>query len=91
MPKLPQPKPKSPWVMLATDFGYLLLAAVLLFGGGGYWLDQRRNAAVPWFTFLGILLGLAVAFQSLLRRLGDMERREKAAKRARDDQGPSPR
>ncbi len=89
MPK--GPTPRSPWVLLATDFGYLLLASVLLFGGGGYWLDRRRNATIPWFTLAGILLGLAVAFQSLLRRMGEMERREKARKNAQDDPGSSPR
>lgn len=92
---LPQePKPRSPWVALATDFGYLLLTSVLMFGGGGYWVDRRRSAEIPWFTFAGILLGLAVAFQSLIRRLGELERREKARDRSGNDrkhQGPSPR
>lgn len=89
MPKAP--RPKSPWVLLATDFGYMLLAAVLLFGGGGYWLDRRRQAEVPWFTFFGTILGVAVALQSLIRRIGEMERREKARPAARDDQGSPPR
>jgi ATP synthase protein I len=63
--------------MLAVDFGYTLLASVLLFGGGGYWLDRNRGTT-PWFMLLGIGLGLAVGFNSLFRRLARLEKKEKA-------------
>lgn len=85
-------KPKSAYFNVAVDFGYMLLAAELLLGGGGYWLDQRRGTEVPWFTLAGVLLGLAVAFNSLFRRLGALERaRQEERARNQDHRGEEPR
>lgn len=67
----------SPYFLVAFDFGYTLLAAVVLFGGLGWWLDGRVGTA-PLFLIAGILLGLAVAFSSLLRRLNAMAKAEQA-------------
>jgi len=68
---------RSPYLLAAADFGYTLLAALLIFGGLGWWLDGRRYTT-PLFLIAGILLGLAVAFNGLLRRLRVIERAEKA-------------
>lgn len=68
---------KSPHAMAAIDFGYTLLASVLVFGGGGYWLDKTRGT-LPWFMLGGIALGLAVGFNSLFKRLNLLEKKEKA-------------
>ncbi|MFO7171932.1 MAG: AtpZ/AtpI family protein [Bacillota bacterium] len=90
MPKFT--RPQSAYLQVAVDFGYMLVAAELLFGGGGYWLDQRRGAEVPWFTVAGVLLGLAVAFYSFFRRMGVLERARRAeAARSGDRRGGQPR
>lgn len=68
---------KSPYALAAIDFGYTLLASVLIYGGGGYWLDKNKGTS-PWFMLAGIGLGLAVGFNSLFKRLALLERKEKA-------------
>lgn len=73
---------KSPYFLVAMDFGYTLLAAVGLFGFIGWWLDNRYQST-PWFLLGGIGLGLAVGFNSLFKRLSLVEKRHRANK-----QGP---
>lgn len=68
---------RSPYLLAAADFGYTLLASLMIFGGLGWWLDGRMRTT-PLFMIAGILLGLAVAFNGLLRRLKLIERAEKA-------------
>lgn len=89
MPERPPRSNWSPYLSLAADFGYMLLAAVLLLGGGGYWLDRARGAEVPWFGLTGVLLALAVSFQSLFRGLARLERaeRERRAKAREPSRG----
>ncbi len=70
---------KSPYFLVAMDFGYTLLAAVVVFGYIGYKLDSRYNSS-PWFLIGGLGLGLAVGFNSLFRRLGILEKNRKAGK-----------
>lgn len=70
---------RSPYLFAAIDFGYTLLASLGIFGGLGWWLDGRLNTA-PLFLIAGILLGLAVAFNGLLRRLKAIDRAAKALK-----------
>lgn len=70
---------KSPYFLVAMDFGYTLLAAVGVFGYIGYWLDGRYHRT-PWFLLGGIGLGLAVGFNGLFRRLGILEKRRKSGK-----------
>lgn len=71
---------RSPYLYAAIDFGYTLLASLGLFGGLGWWLDGKLRTA-PLFLIAGILLGLAVAFNGLLRRLNAIDRAVKAAKK----------
>lgn len=54
----------------------MLLAAVGLFGGIGWWLDGRAGTR-PLFLIGGIFLGLAVAFNSLIRKVNAATRRAK--------------
>ncbi|MGE5675708.1 MAG: AtpZ/AtpI family protein [Mycobacterium leprae] len=68
---------KSPYYLAAVDFGYTLLAAILIFGGLGYWLDNRYSTT-PWLMIVGIFLGMAVGFNSLFKRLGLLEQVRKA-------------
>lgn len=68
---------RSPYFLLAMDFGYTLLASVGLFGWLGWGLDQRYQRT-PWFMLGGIGLGLAVGFNSLFKRLNMIEKRRKS-------------
>ena len=45
---------------------YSLIGAILLLGGGGYWLDGRLGTA-PWLTVGGLLLGIVVGFYELIK------------------------
>ena len=78
---------RSPYLLAAVDFGYTLLAALLICGGLGWWLDGRTRTT-PLFLIVGILLGLTVAFNGLLRRLRVIERAGKVEK-GRDKQPPT--
>ncbi|HEY8347500.1 MAG TPA: AtpZ/AtpI family protein [Symbiobacteriaceae bacterium] len=64
---------KAHYLVAAIDFGYTLLGAVVVFGGAGWWLDNRLETR-PWFLLAGIGLGLTVGFHSLIRRLNYLER-----------------
>ena len=78
---------KSPYLLTAIDFGYTLLASLGIFGWLGWWLDGRVHTS-PLFLIGGIFLGLAVAFSGLLRRLGAIERAQKAAKSQQEREPP---
>lgn len=86
-----KPREKSPYFLALMDFGYTLLAAVLVFGYLGYWLDQRWGT-VPWLMIAGIGLGLAVGFNSLIRRISVLDGKKKrtaTSKKKRDSEtGP---
>lgn len=80
---------KSPYFLMAMDFGYMLLAAVGIFGGLGWWLDGKAGTA-PLFLTGGIFLGLAVAFNSLLRRVNASGRPRPDAKKHEKEKPPKP-
>jgi F0F1-type ATP synthase assembly protein I len=82
-----KPRDKSPYFLLAMDFGYTLLASIGVFGWLGYWLDHRYGTT-PWFMLLGFALGLAIGFNSLFRRLNLLETKEKAKRKAKSQQPP---
>ncbi|HYG58466.1 MAG TPA: AtpZ/AtpI family protein [Symbiobacteriaceae bacterium] len=81
---------KSPYFLLAVDFGYSLLAGVGLFGYLGYWLDGRFGTT-PWLMIAGGALGLATAFNGLFRRLNVLEGGRKARRKQDKEKGPDPR
>lgn len=70
---------RSPYFLVAMDFGYTLLAAVALLGFVGWKLDARYDSS-PWFLIAGILLGLATGFNSLFKRLNRLEKKRKSDK-----------
>lgn len=80
---------KSPYYLLAVDFGYMLLASILLLGFIGWWVDKRYGTT-PWFMVAGGALGIAVGFNSLFRRLNLLEKGRKAAKKQGTDKNPPP-
>ncbi|MBK6846036.1 MAG: AtpZ/AtpI family protein [Proteobacteria bacterium] len=57
---------------VGVEFG---VGAVLGYLGGG-WLDQRWGTA-PYLTLVGLLLGVAAAFASLLRLVREVQRGER--------------
>lgn len=46
---------------------YGVIGAILLFGGAGYVLD-RVLGTLPWCLLAGIVIGLSVAFYTLVQR-----------------------
>lgn len=77
---------KSPYFLAAMDFGYTLLAAVLIFGSLGLWLDRKYATSGPWFLLGGVALGLAVGFNSLFKRLNLLEQSQKLSKKNPPDE-----
>ena len=45
---------------------WVLTGAVLLLGMGGHWLDARFGTG-PWFTTLGLFVGIVVGMYELAR------------------------
>jgi F0F1-type ATP synthase assembly protein I len=49
-----------------TGLGLQFAASLALFGAIGWWIDRRLSTR-PWIFILGLFLGAALAFVSLLR------------------------
>ena len=80
---------KSPYLLMAMDFGYTLLAAVGLFGWMGWWLDGKTGTT-PLFLIGGIFLGLAVAFHSLIRKVNAAATPRRAKQKPEKENPPDP-
>ena len=52
----------------AASVSYTLIGAIILLGGIGYAIDERRGTA-PWFLLGGLVLGLIVGFYELAKAL----------------------
>ncbi|MBI5361641.1 MAG: AtpZ/AtpI family protein [Planctomycetes bacterium] len=72
--RAPTSKDSSTRAPLRRDFGryaglgFQFVAALAVFGLAGWWLDQRLGLE-PWLLVLGIFLGGALGFYSLLRAI----------------------
>lgn len=66
----PQKPPETPSLNTAAliGVGLELVVSVVLFLLAGRWLDGRLGSE-PWLMLLGALLGMAVGFYGLFRRL----------------------
>jgi ATP synthase protein I len=53
----------APYIGASTS----LVVAVGAFLGLGYWLDEKLENDVPWFTMLGALIGMTGGFISFFR------------------------
>ncbi len=51
--------------MAATSF----IMPIIILALGGYWLDTRLKHSTFWFAGLGVLVGMAVGINSLMRLL----------------------
>lgn len=51
----------------AAAAGYMLMAAIGLFGAIGYALDAWFETKQPWFLLSGMLLGVVVGFFELAK------------------------
>jgi F0F1-type ATP synthase assembly protein I len=60
---------------LAMELPFVLVAAVLVGGGAGYFLDRWLRTG-PWLMLLLGVLGFAGGMRELLRRLNREEERE---------------
>lgn len=59
-----------------TGLGLQLAASLMLFGALGWWIDRRLSTG-PWLMILGMLVGSALAFVSLLRAVPPTHRGKK--------------
>jgi F0F1-type ATP synthase assembly protein I len=59
-----------------TGLGLQFAASLGLFGVLGWWLDRRLSTS-PWLFILGMLVGAALAFVSLLRAVPSTQRGKK--------------
>jgi F0F1-type ATP synthase assembly protein I len=61
-----EPQQQSPWAFASVGLELVIPVALLTYGG--YWLDGRLHT-LPLFLILGLLLGMAVGFYSVFRRV----------------------
>jgi F0F1-type ATP synthase assembly protein I len=59
----------------ALSFGVTSIAAMLLCFFGGQWLDKKLGTS-PAFLLIGIFLGIAVTFKSLMTELKILNKSE---------------
>jgi len=52
----------------AASASYALITAVIIFCMIGFYLDNRYET-IPWFTLLGLIIGLAIGFYELAKTI----------------------
>lgn len=65
---------KKEFVQLLANYGHIgftFVAAIVIGMGGGIYLDQKvfDGRTSPWFTFIGLALGIAAGYKSLFEVL----------------------
>lgn len=72
---MPKPMPHPPedagrkaahWARY-SQVGIQLLVTIGLMGGLGYWADYEMENAIPWFTILGAVVGIAVGLYNVVK------------------------
>lgn len=54
------------------NLGWLIMLNMLVFAGGGLWLDRRLHTA-PWLMLTGVLMGFAGSGYTLYRAVKKLE------------------
>ena len=75
------PAKSNQWLAF-LNLGWLIMLNMLVFAGGGLWLDRRFRTA-PWLLLTGVLLGFFGSGYTLLRAVKKLEETE--AKNPRKD------
>lgn len=76
----------------AISIGIELVVSVIIGLSAGAWLDRRFGTS-PWLTLVGIMVGSAAGFRSLLQYTKraaareEREDREQESKKAREERG----
>ena len=52
----------------AASASYVLIAAVIIFCMIGFYFDNRYET-IPWFTLLGLIIGLVIGFYHLAKTI----------------------
>jgi F0F1-type ATP synthase assembly protein I len=75
------PGKSNQWLAF-LNLGWLIMLNMLVFAGGGLWLDRRFRTA-PWLMLAGVLLGFTGSGYTLFRAVKKLESDEskKTAKR----------
>ncbi len=72
-----------------VDLGYRIMGAILVFGGGGVWLD-RTLETTPWLSVAGTLLSFVAIMGIIMRFVTEeqekKDRRDKNKQRKKDQQ-----
>lgn len=76
------PKPSGSAWASAAEFGYNLLAGMLVLGGGGLFLDRKLGHSVPLLAIAGGSLAVATALYMLVKRVIRESDREMARYKA---------
>ncbi len=66
---------KSTQWLAFLNLGWLIMLNMLVFAGGGLWLDRRFRTA-PWLMLAGVLLGFAGSGYTLYRAVKKLESSE---------------
>jgi F0F1-type ATP synthase assembly protein I len=81
------PGKSNQWLAF-LNLGWLIMLYMLVFAGGGLWLDRRFHTA-PWLLLVGVLMGFTGSGYTLLRAVKNLESME--AKKPRKGLGTKPK
>jgi len=62
------------------NLGWLIMLNMLVFAGGGLWLDRRLHTA-PWLMLTGVLMGFTGSGYTIYRAVKKLESDEEGKKR----------
>jgi len=68
------PGKSNQWLAF-LNLGWLIMLNMLVFTGGGLWLDRRLRTA-PWLLLAGVILGFFGSGYTLLRAVKKLEEEE---------------
>lgn len=66
------------------DIGYRIMGAILVFGGGGVWLD-RTFETTPWLSIAGTILSFVAIMGIIMRFVIEEEEKKKQDEKKRGE------